>query len=270
MAEVIIAGVLGLGAGTVGGLAGIGGSLIILPGLAIIFGYADAAHTEQHLYMASAMCVNVLVAIPAALRHHKAGAVRFDLLPWIMGSMIVGIVGGVLLSNRVEGETLTYLLAAFIVAYALLNLWRVIRNRAERPSTIGTGAKGLRGRMCVIGGAAGGFGGLLGLGGGVVMVPLLQVMGKLKLREAIATSLTVMPITAAVGASLKVISLPGHELLGEPLRRISVLWLVLAMGPAAVLGGRLGASLNHALPVRWVRAVVSVVLLIAAARMAVG
>lgn len=270
--EVLIAGVLGLTAGTIGGLAGIGGSLIMLPGLVLLLGYADqanpdGAHAEQHLYMAAAMCVNVLVAIPAAMRHHKAGAVRWDLYPWILGAMAVGMVAGVLLGNGLEGDTLRLLLAGFIVAYALLNLWRVITNPPEQTDPGKERAD--HPRMCFIGGSAGFFGGLLGLGGGVVMVPLLQVMGRIRLREAIATSLTVMPITAAVGATVKVGSLGRHEVLGEPLQRIDVLWLVLAMGPMAVLGGRLGASLNHALPLRGVRAIVSVVLLIAAARMAV-
>ncbi|MCA9299660.1 MAG: hypothetical protein KDA28_11370, partial [Phycisphaerales bacterium] len=56
--EVLISGVIGLIAGVLGGMAGIGGSLIMLPGLGLLLGYEP--HERQHLYMAAAMCVNLL------------------------------------------------------------------------------------------------------------------------------------------------------------------------------------------------------------------
>ena len=40
-----------------------------------MLGYNDPAHTEQHVYAAAAMVVNVLVAVPSTLRHKKAGAI---------------------------------------------------------------------------------------------------------------------------------------------------------------------------------------------------
>ncbi len=54
---------IGLVAGLVGGLAGIGGSIIMLPALGLFLGYKTPARTEHHLYMASAMTVNILVAL---------------------------------------------------------------------------------------------------------------------------------------------------------------------------------------------------------------
>ena len=84
---------IGLGAGLIGGLAGIGGSLIMLPALAIVLGYSDEARTEHHLYMAAAMCVNILVAVPAAYQHHRKGAVRKDLVKVLLPSVGVAIVG---------------------------------------------------------------------------------------------------------------------------------------------------------------------------------
>ena len=65
---------IGLMAGTLGGLLGVGGSVIMIPALTAIFG------PEQHLYQAAAMAVNVGVAVPAAWRHHGAGAARRDVL----------------------------------------------------------------------------------------------------------------------------------------------------------------------------------------------
>lgn len=256
-----LAALIGLAAGLIGGLAGIGGSMVMLPGLAIVFGFpGDPGHTRQHVYQAAAMCVNVLVALPATVQHARAGAVRRDLVIGLLPAMCLGIVVGVLISNFVPGEQLKNLLAMFIAAYCLVNLYRVLRPRR----TGGPEHEAPRKTMfALIGSAAGLVGGILGLGGGVVTVPLLNLVARVRLRHAIAASSATMCISAAVGATLKLGTLPQHG------RSISeALWLALAMGPMAVAGALIGARLAHALPLRAMRLAISILLLIAAARMA--
>jgi len=252
---------IGLAAGVLGGLAGIGGSMIMLPGLALVFGYHDRQHTDQHIYMAAAMTVNILVAIPATRRHAKAGAVRRDLVMAVMPAMVIAIIIGVLISNQVNGRILKYLLAIFIAAYCLVNLYRIIRPRtdATRPPER-TG----RPLLTTIGAMAGFVGGLLGLGGGVVMVPMLQVFANIRLRTAIATSSAVMAVSALIGAALKF----GTLHVSAPMYSwTAAAFLVVAMAPGAIIGGSVGASLAHRLPLRVVRGAIAVILLIAAARL---
>ena len=67
-------GLIGLVAGVLGGMLGVGGSVIIIPGMTIVLGY------DQHLYQAAAMVANVAVSIPATMRHYKAGAVMAPVL----------------------------------------------------------------------------------------------------------------------------------------------------------------------------------------------
>ncbi|TVS06562.1 MAG: sulfite exporter TauE/SafE family protein [Phycisphaerales bacterium] len=258
--EVILCGVLGLFAGTVGGLAGIGGSLIILPGLALLLGYRDPAQSEQHMYMAAAMWINILVAVPAALRHRQAGQSRWDLVKVILPAMLIGMVVGVLLSNKVEGLRLRQGLAVFIAIYCLLNIWRALKPVREetRPKE-----RIDKARLSFCGSSTGLISGLLGIGGGSVLIPQLQLMCKVRLKHAVATSLTVMPATAVVGASIKTGTLHTHD---QPV--YGALILIAAIGPMAILGGRLGAGLMHHLPLRVVRVIIAVVLLAAAVRMA--
>lgn len=256
-----LAAIIGLVAGIIGGLAGIGGSMVMLPGLAIVFGFAgDPAHAKQHVYQAAAMTVNVLVALPATLSHTRAGAVRRDLVIGLLPWMAAAIVGGVLISNLVPGEQLKRGLAIFIGGYCLVNLYRVVKPRGpgepepEPPR---------RATLALTGTLAGLVGGVLGLGGGVVTVPMLQVAARVRLRQAIAASSATMVLTAAIGAALKLGTLGEH---GQ--KASEALWLALAMGPMAVAGALVGAALTHALPLRWVRLTVSILLLLAAARMA--
>ena len=260
--QFLLAALIGFVAGILGGLAGIGGSMIMIPGLALVFGYATAEHTEQHLYMAAAMTINIVVSLPAAWRHHRKGAMRRDLVAGILPAMVAAIVLGVLISNYVEGTLLRRGLAVFIGAYAALNLFRVILPGGEgdrRPERTG------RRRLMAIGSAAGFVGGLLGLGGGVVMVPLLQVFAHVRLRHAIAASSAVMVISATIGAALKMGTLESTH--GLSWR--DAMAYVVAMAPGAVLGGMLGAQLAHALPLRVVRGTVSVLLLLIALRLGI-
>lgn len=258
--EIIAAVVIGLLAGVLGGLAGVGGSMIMLPGLALVLGYATEAQTEQHLYMAAAMAVNMLVALPAARKHHGAGAVRWDLFRWLLPSMTVTMVAAVLVSNAIEGEWLRRKLAIFIAVYCLFNLVRLVKRLPEPADPKASVATW---KLIVTGCVTGIISGLLGLGGGVVMVPMLQMVCGVGLVGAIATTLTVMPLTALVGAAIKIGTLHTHGFgVGE------AFVLILAMGPAAMIGGYLGATLTHTLPINAVRALISALLFVIALKLA--
>jgi uncharacterized membrane protein YfcA len=252
--EVILIGGLGVAAGLIGGLAGVGGSMVMLPGLHLV--WPEAAPEEHHLFVAAAMTVNVAVAIPAAIQHARAGAVRSELLATICLSALAFIVLGVVVSNRVPGDALSVLLGVFILCYCGYNVWRTARGRGgddDRPERIS------RVRLAVSGASAGMTAGLLGLGGGVVLVPLLQVLCRIRLKQAIATSSAVICVTSTLGAALKVATLPEH---GQEIGRALVLAGVMA--PGAVVGGVVGARVTHALPVKGVRIAITVLLALAA------
>jgi uncharacterized membrane protein YfcA len=245
---------LGFGAGVVGGLAGIGGSLIMLPGLHFL--YPQGAPDDHHMYVAAAMTVNVAVAIPSAMKHAKAGAVRRDILPVIAVVALACMVAGVFASNQVNGDILKLALAAFILAYCLINLWRLRHphlDTHEAPERLAPA------RLALCGAGAGAVGGLLGLGGGVVLVPMLQVLCRLPLRQSIATSAAVICVTAPIGAGVKIATLHTHQ------RSIGdALLLAALMAPTAVIGSRIGAGLTHSLPIRGVRFAVTLLLFVAA------
>lgn len=257
-ASILLIALLGLVAGVVGGLAGVGGSLVMIPGLHFIHG--DEPATLHHLYMAAAMVVNVAVAFPAARQHARAGAVRRDLVRPILAAAVLGIVSGVMISNRIDGQRLKIGLSAFIGLYCLYLGGKLLR-RVKEPDSGDRPVK--LEKLLVSGGLSGLVGGLLGLGGGVVLVPLLQVFCGVRLRHAIGTSSAVICVTAIIGAGLKLGTLNDH---GQSIPQA----LVLAglMAPTAIIGARLGARLTHRLPLQWVRGVIVALMALAAARLA--
>lgn len=250
--------VTGTCAGCIGGIAGIGGSMVMLPGLSLLLGTSPAS--SHHLYMAAAMSVNMAVAIPAARKHRQAGAVRSDIVRRILPVMAVAIIAGVLLSNLVDGHSLRLGLAAFIALYCLGTFLALA---LKRPDHSGQAERVTTANVLLIAIVAGLLGGLLGIGGGVVMVPALQLLCRLPLRHAIGTSAGVIWLTALIGAALKLATLHTHDQSAT-----HALLLALLLAPGAIVGARFGASLAHSLPLPIVRAIIATILTIAAARMA--
>jgi uncharacterized membrane protein YfcA len=258
---------IGLIAGMLGGLAGIGGSIFILPALHIVFGplaFGEPTGRPEihHMYMAAAMSVNVMVSLPATIHHHREGAVRTSLLPSLLPASIVAMVLGVVLSNRFNGESLRVVLALFLLAYCGWNLRLIARPRRRKFTGEGRIERATRPRLIACGGVTGLVGGLLGLGGGFMLVPLFQLVCNMKLRNAIATSSAVLCVTAAIGAAVKIATLPQH---GESMASAAV--YAVLMAPTGILGALAGARLLHRIPVTTVRIIITVLIFAAATRL---
>jgi len=248
---------IGLVTGVVGGLVGLGGSIVMIPAMTWLF--HGRAWDNQHLYQAAAMVMNVAVAVPATLRHQRARAIRWDLFRLMMVPTMLAMAAGVLVSNLFEGHRLEMVFAVFLVYVSTMTIVEMIRRTPDAPSG---GAVITFPRAACVGGAMGFVGGLLGVGGGTVAVPLSRMLCRLPLRQAIAASSAVMGVTSLVGASMKIATLGGH---GQSWR--SALVLALVLSPTVVAGGYLGAGLTHRLPLGVVRGALVAFLLLAAAKM---
>lgn len=252
--------VLGLAAGTLGGMIGIGGSIVMIPVMAIMFDRRDFG--SQHLYQAAAMVVNVAVAIPASIRHRRAGTVRPDIFWTMLWPTLIAIVAGVLLSNLLDTRVLRTVFAVFLLYIVADNALKIVH---RSPDHAESEMRITRPRLILAGSVMGLVGGLLGVGGGGVAVPMLLLLCRTPLRHAIGVAAAIMVITAALGATLKIATISQHDI-----PWFHPLIIASCLVPTALLGGRLGASLTHRAPLAWVRAVFVISMLIIALRMAMG
>lgn len=259
--ELIILLILGLAAGTAGGLVGIGGSLVIIPVVTLAMG------KDQHLAQAAAMIVNVFVAAPALFRHHQANAVQWGVVLRMLPFGLVLILVGVFLSDRFDGELLMKLFGVFllyIIAINMLKLFEDGRKDNSRSPRIAWLSAGFVGSL--MGFAAG----LLGIGGGPIAVPLLQRICRLPLRQSIATATAVMCITSAVGAWRKNVGLSElfeRGVTADPIQFKESLLLATCLVPTAMIGALIGARLTHKLPIKLLRIAFILLMLWACANM---
>ena len=263
---------LGLGAGVLGGMLGVGGSTVMIPGLVFLFGQTRYEGFNQHLYQASAMIVTVFVSVPATWRHYRAGAIVPVALKRMLPTALIATLAGVWISNRAIfsegiGQTpgpvvLGRVLAIFLVYVAIENGRKLLYKARPVGGTVDL-TYVTAPRCWTVGSAMGLVAGLTGLGGGAVAVPLQQVLLKFKLRNCIANSSAMICLTGIVGAFYKNATLPQHDLAVGP-----SLFLAALLTPSAILGGYCGAWLTHVLPVRLVRGFFVALLLASAWKMA--
>ena len=110
----------------------------------------------------------------------------------------------------------------------------------------------------IAGFAAGWLSALLGIGGGVVLVPMMMYFFKVPIQQAIGTSLLVIIPTACVGAWK-------HYNLNHVNPKLA---LILAVG--AVIGSYVGAMTVSAVPTDALRKIFAILLLVTAARMLIS
>ncbi len=254
--EIFFEGLVGLLAGLLGGLMGVGGSLIVIPALVIYAGYFGEGYggSSQHLFQAAAMITNVFVAGPSTLAHYRARAILPEVVRYLVPASLLGIVLGVYLSNtssfaRENGVYLGMLLAAFLVYVVVYNSYRLLSplnleadfHVARLPGAWQIVAVGL---------PTGLVAGLLGIGGGAISVPMQQILLRLPLRRAIANSAVTIICVSFFGALYKNATLGQHGVAwGDSLR------LAAALIPTAMVGSYIGARLVHALPRKALRGI---------------
>jgi uncharacterized membrane protein YfcA len=250
--------VLGLAAGALGGMLGIGGSILMIPVLTLLMG------RNYHITQAAAMIVGIFVSIPSMLRHHSLGAVRWDAMKRMLPAGLLVILLGVHLSNRMDHDMLLRLFGVFLIYVVATNIIKLLRGEEEPAAH----EQRLTWPRCsLVGAVMGFFAGLLGIGGGLLAVPLLQRVCNLPLRQSIATSSAVICLTAVAGSISKVMALSSIADGGAALDPREALLLAACLAPSAAIGALAGATLTHALPLAWVRVAFILLLSWAAAEM---
>lgn len=198
----------------------------------------------------TALTLNIVVATIATIAFARAGWFRWRLfLPFAAASVPCAFLGGTL-----HMPVAAYKLSlAIVLAYAAWRLWLATRpedaDETVRPPHWAASAG--------IGAAIGATSGLIGVGGGIFLSPLIMLLGWAGPRTTAATSAAFILVNSAA-------ALAGHGLGTGSLPPEAPLWAVCALA-GGLAGSWLGAS---RLPPLALRRVLAVVLAFAAAKLA--
>jgi hypothetical protein len=253
---------LGAVAGTLAGLLGVGGGIIVVPGLALLLaGDSVPADRLMQVAVGTSLATIVATSLSSIRAHHRRGAVRWPIVARLAPGIVAGAALGAAVADRLPTRTLAMIFGAFLVLVAA----RLALPGQPAPHRQLPSAPGLAGWGAGIGAVSS----LLGIGGGTMTVPLLSWCN-VPLREAVGTSAAGgLPIAIAGAASFAV---AGWDVPGLPPGATGyVYWpAFVALAPATVLFAPLGARLAHAVPQHLLRRAFAAFVLIVGVRMLVG
>jgi hypothetical protein len=250
--EILVLAGIGIITGLLGGLLGIGGGIVMIPALAIVLGH------DIHMAQAASMNVIFFVAAPAALRHWRVRTIRMELVKRLLPFAMVAVLVGVTVNIWIPNSDLSIIFGLFLLYVLYENVRRLQRDdplatesipkpHADRGSDISLMRTGLVGSMA-------GFGaGLLGIGGGLITVPMTQIVCKCSLRECIACSSAVMCLTSVVGAAYKDATLSSVPGMSDDVHWYTPLGISIWLIPTCLVGSWIGARLTQVLPLKVVR-----------------
>lgn len=245
---------LGAAVGTLAGLLGVGGGLIIVPVLVFMFRqqHIDAS-VIIHSAVGTSLATIFFTAISSVRAHHRRGAVRWRIFWQLAPGIAIGALLGAWLASGIPASLMRRAFAVFewLVAIQMIIGLRP-RPGAELP------------RWPVMFGVGGGIGmisSLAGIGGGSLTVPFLS-WRRLPIQQAVATSSAcALPIAIAGTAGFMAIGWSRPQL---PADSLGYVYLPALFGivVASVVFAPLGAELAHRLPAASLRRFFAIFLLV--------
>jgi uncharacterized membrane protein YfcA len=195
ISAILILMAIGCAAGSFGALAGVGGGVIITPLLAIYF------HLPIHQAIGISLVAVIATSTATSSIHVERHVTDIRLGMILELSTTIGAAVAAVVAGYVNRRTIALLFIVFLLYSSFSMIKRAWTSRAEAlqteipPYDVKNFPLGLTGSLC-----AGALSGLLGVGGGVIKVPIMYLFMGVPLRVATATSNFMIGVTAATSA----------------------------------------------------------------------
>jgi uncharacterized membrane protein YfcA len=235
MWEIFLLPILGFVIGVVAAMTGIGGGVFIVPLLTLIFAFAPASA------VGTSLAAIILTAFAATLNYSKQKKVWYKIGLLMAALTAPGAVLGAYLTSILPSGVLGLTFGAFLLVVALqITIRNVIlknsNNKREgnlkesyEKETYVSRRKFIMGiPLILMGGIASG---LFGVGGGIIIVPILTIFFYVPIHYAVATSMFSMIFTSLSGVGQ-------HALLGNINLEFSLL-----IGLGSIFGALVGTQI---------------------------
>jgi len=222
--EILLFLAIGLVVGCLGAMLGIGGGIIIVPLMSFVFGATpqEAAGTS--------MLVVLFNSLSGAFGYYKQKRICWDAAWKFALATIPGGFLGSYIAHYLESKTLFIIFGIFFAIMAAMMYFKANeRSKEETNTTIPEKYNWKLGTICSV--VVGFIASILGIGGGIIHVPMMTYLLKFPVKTAIATSTAILTVSAFSGAI-------SHAFLGH------VLWIsALGLAVGAVVGAQFGVRL---------------------------
>ncbi len=237
---------VGVAASVIGSIVGLGGGFLIVPVLRIVLGASPAVAAGSSLVLVFAN------ATGASLSNMRQRSINLR-IGFIAGAGgIPGSITGALAVRHFASNLFDYVYAALLLVIAA----DVVRREILKPTSlmpVSRRPQPISDAYLVLGGFAVGFiSSLLGIGGGIIVVPLLLLVSELPPQTIAATSSFVILLTSPVGVL-------AHALNADVLAPYAI-----PLAAGGIVGGQAGVRLSRRLSARNLIALLAATLVAAA------
>jgi uncharacterized membrane protein YfcA len=187
------AGLLGLAAGFLSGLFGVGGGILIVPALVLFM------HMDQRLAHGTSLAAVLPIAASGTIGFALEDSVDWPVVAALTAGAVLGALVGTHWLHVLPTHVLAYSFGALLLASAL----RLVLDNSEATGRADLTVLMVAG-LVLLGLLSGTLAGLLGVGGGVVMVPAMIILFAIPGAVAKGTSLAVIIPTAIMATTRNV------------------------------------------------------------------
>lgn len=229
--------VLGAIAGTLSGLFGLGGGVLIVPALVVIFQWVNfPTELAIHMAMGTSLATIIFTAASSTYSHYKREGVDWKIVRQLTLGIVIGAFSGSWFAHFINGRWLEWAFGIYLVLIALKMIFAhsQVSNRSM-PAAWVTNCVGI---------FIGFKSAIFGVGGGTVTVPFLNYFGQPMKRAA--------GISAACGLPIAISGTLGYLLAGSqhailPDWSIGYVYLPAWLGIilTSSVFARIGARLSH-------------------------
>jgi uncharacterized membrane protein YfcA len=243
---------MGVYGGFSAGLLGVGGGMVLVPFVTMIFtAQGFAPDLVVHMAIATSLATILFTSLSSVRAHHLHGAVRWPVVLLLAPGIVLGSWLGPWLAKQLNGALLALVFGLFVAFSAT----QMILNRKPSPSRELPGPQG----MFAVGATIGVVSGLVGAGGGFLSVPFMSWCN-VKMHNAVATS-AALGFPIALSGTLSNMYFGWHEP-GLPAYCLGYIYVpaMLVIAAASVTMAPLGARMAHRMPVHKLKRIFAAIL----------
>lgn len=251
---------IGTFAGLMAGILGIGGGLIVVPGLAFMFQQTQVIPEDiiMHVAAGSSLAVMIITSQASLRAHSLLGDVLWSVFKKLWPGIMPGTILGAMAAEWISTYWLKIVFAVFLLTVALK---MITDAKVSHPEQF---PKNWVNHLINL--AIGFQSGLLGVGGGILIIPYLTYCG-IPIRKIAAIS-NLCSLTVALLGSIAFMITGYHETTTIPHTTGYVYWpAVLLIGLFSSITAPLGAHLNYKLPIHQLKYGFIVILILTAMKM---
>ena len=232
--------VVGALTGLLSGLLGVGGGVIIVPAFVLIFHWIGIPLVlRMHLAIAGSLAVMAVTSMMSCYSHYKRGNVSFSLVKKLLPGMVVGVLLGSNLAAITKTSILEVLFGILLVVIALRLFWGRDKSAQDGKEHL-PGWVALFFIMVLVGLCSG----MLGVGGGVLIIPILTAFGVAMHKAAGTSSSLIVPVALLGTLNFLMVGLSQHVMVAHSTGYLywpAILWTIVGGLIFAPVGTALGA-----------------------------